>query len=139
MSSFLSNFSIVDEIYIISHSNNKNIYVGQASVPNTNISEEEKNTDISSYSVNWNTNGYDSFINIWGCNAGNDRESIAQSIANASGSMVSAYTSFLSFDENGKPFSKWYRGGKKVWFAPLEPGSVVEAASPSGLNYAFHW
>ena len=60
-------------------------------------------------------------------------------IANASGSMVSAYTSFLNFDENGMPFSKWYRGGKKVWFAPLEPGSVVEAASPSGLNYAFHW
>jgi len=53
--------------------------------------------------------------------------------------MVSAYTSFLNFDENGMPFSKWYRGGKKVWFAPLEPGSVVEAASPSGLNYAFHW
>jgi RHS repeat-associated protein len=100
----LSSFSDIVQIYFIGHSSNSSLYVGSRKRFHTNISNNGGPNDVSPSKLNWSNLKSGAEINIWGCHAGQGKNSIAQQIANASRARTVAPDSYLNFKGSGEPY-----------------------------------
>lgn len=128
MNTALSTQDIV-HIDIIGHAGKSYVAVGSSPEPDTNLSDNGGKADVSPSKLNWGNLTQDATITIYGCNAGADKDGIAQRIADASQAPVSAPTTYINFDEGtGEPFIRWLRFGEWLTFTP-------EPQQPSGDSH----
>lgn len=117
----LQKYEDIIKVFFIGHSSSQALYAGEASLPDTNLSPLGGPNDVHPNSLDWSHLTENASIAIWGCNAGRGGAlSIAQSIANASGKLVTAPTEYINFTETGRPFIRWEKGrfGKWEQFTP---------------------
>ena len=113
ISAHLREYNDIKKVVIIGHSGT-GIFVGSSYNPNTNIMVKPGPNNVHPSTLPWGGLLKDAEIELWGCHSA----TTGQDIANASGHRTMGFTNFLNFEENGKPFVRWYRPGGAVWFKP---------------------
>jgi RHS repeat-associated protein len=131
----LSSFEDIVDIKFIGHASSEALFIGNESLPDTNISFIEGTNNVNPNNLNWNNLTNDAVIDIWGCNAGYGDNSIAQHISNASSSNVTAPDRTINFEDSGKPYIDWWKFGSWNDFSPQNAsGGFVLYPSKPNLN-----